>query len=229
MGHYRYIAHCLRWSHITKHLQQKELYKKASILDIGCGREIPLLKNLYAMKMTPKEYVGVDLHRIQPNNLHRQIIDKIGHDNFYLKDECDFSEGSYSQVNSPHVITCIEVLEHNSPTQVTKILDNIHTVAGKFTTIFISTPCLNKKERDNNINEMTYEDLESLLIAKKFSIVSRWGTLANKEDIDPQLKGDSLQQAYEHLKDYYDISLLAILFAPLFPKYSRNVLWKITI
>ena len=229
MGYYRYIAHCLRWSHITKHLQQKELYKKASILDIGCGREIPLLKNLYTMKMTPKEYVGVDLHRIQPTDLHRQIINKIGHDNFYLRDECDFSEENYPPVNTPHVITCIEVLEHNSPAKVVQILDNIYTIAGKFTTIFISTPCFDKKERDNHINEMTYEHLEHLLITSRFNILSRWGTLANQADIEPRLKGDSLQRAYKYLKDYYDSDLLAILFAPLFPKYSRNVLWKLTV
>ena len=72
-------------------------------------------------------------------------------------------------------------------------------------------------------------DLEHLLITSRFNILSRWGTLANQADIEPRLKGDSLQRAYKYLKDYYDSDLLAILFAPLFPKYSRNVLWKLTV
>ena len=139
--HRDYIAHCLRWSHVVKHLGKKNLYKKARILDIGCGKEMPLLKTLYTMKMTPKAYMGIDVNRIQPTDMHRKIMDKMGHDHF----------------------------------------------------------------------------------------ISRWGTFASQKDIEPQLKGDSLQQAYECLKDYYDSNLLSILFAPLFPKYSRNVIWKLTI
>ena len=227
--HRDYIAHCLRWSHVVKYLGQKQLYKTARILDIGCGKEMPLLKTLYTMKMTPKEYMAVDVNRIQPTDMHRKIMDKMGHDHFFLEDECDFSEESYFPVNDPHVITCFEVLEHNNPAKVIKILDNIHAVSEKFTTIFISTPCFNGKAAANHINEMTYEFLESLLITRDFKIISRWGTFASQKDIEPRLKGESLEQAYECLKDYYDSNLLSILFAPLFPKYSRNVIWKLTI
>ena len=227
--HRDYIAHCLRWSHVVKHLGKKNLYKKARILDLGCGKEMPLLKTLYTMKMTPKEYMGVDVNRIQPTDMHRKIMDKMGHDHFFLEDECDFSQEIRFSLNDPHVITCFEMLEHSSPAKVLKILDNIYQISENFTTIFISTPCFNGKAAANHINEMTYEFLESLLINRGFNIISRWGTFASQKDIEPQLKGDSLQQAYECLKDYYDSNLLSILFAPLFPKYSRNVIWKLTI
>ena len=227
--HRDYIAHCLRWSHVVKHLGKKNLYKKARILDIGCGKEMPLLKTLYTMKMTPREYMGVDVNRIQPTDMHRKIMDKMGHDHFFLKDEWDFSKDYDFAVNDPHVIVCFEMLEHSSPAKVIKILANIHKIADKDTTIFISTPCFNGKAAANHINEMTYEFLETLLITRGFNIVSRWGTFASQKDIEPQLKGDSLQQAYECLKDYYDSNLLSILFAPLFPKYSRNVIWKLMI
>jgi len=227
--HRDYIAHCLRWSHVAKHLQTKKLYQKARILDIGCGKEMPLLKTLYTMKMTPREYMGVDANRIKTTDMHRKIMDKLGQGHFYLKDECDFSKDIHFSLNDPHVITCFEMLEHNSPAKVLKILDNIYQASENFTTIFISTPCFNGKAAANHINEMTYEFLESLLITRGFNIISRWGTFASQKDIEPRLKGESLQFAYECLKDYYDSNLLSILFAPLFPKYSRNVLWKLTI
>ena len=179
--------------------------------------------------MTPREYMAVDANRIQPTDMHRKIMDKLGHGHFYLKDECDFSKDIHFSLNDPHVITCFEMLEHNSPAKVLKILDNIYQASENFTTIFISTPCFNGKAAANHINEMTYEFLESLLITRGFNIISRWGTFASQKDIEPRLKGESLQFAYECLKDYYDSNLLSILFAPLFPKYSRNVLWKLTI
>ena len=38
--HRDYIAHCLRWTHVAKYLHLKSRYKKASILDIGCGKDM---------------------------------------------------------------------------------------------------------------------------------------------------------------------------------------------
>ena len=232
--HRDYIAHCLRWSHVVKHLQYKKLYKKARIVDVGCGKEMPLLKTLYTMKMTPREYMGVDVNRIQPSDMHRKIMDKMGHDHFYLADETDFSWSHVGKIPvlEPHVITCFEVLEHNTPANVVKILDNIHKIAQPFTTIFISTPCFNGKAAANHINEMTYEAIEALLNTREFIIVDRWGTFASQKDIEPVLyeTGDNdLTIAYEYLKSYYDSNLLSVMFAPLFPKYSRNCLWKVII
>jgi len=231
--HRDYIAHCLRWSHVVKHLGQRQLYKKARIVDVGCGKEMPLLKTLYTMKMTPALYMGIDANKIKLMDIHQKIAEKMRVEKFMVEDEFDFSQDfSYNapiNLIDPHVITCFEVLEHSSPAKVIKILANIHKIANTNTIIFISTPCFNGKAAANHINEMTYEYMEALLLTSEFNIISRWGTFASQKDIEPQLTGDSLQQAYECLKDYYDSNLLSILFAPLFPKYSRNVIWKLTI
>ena len=78
--HRDYIAHCLRWSHVVKHLGIKNRYKTAQILDIGCGKETPLIKTLYTMRMTPEVYVGVDYNKQPPrpseNPIHKKIYDK---------------------------------------------------------------------------------------------------------------------------------------------------------
>ena len=73
--HRDYLAHCFRWSHVVKHLGKKKLYKRASIIDIGCGKEIPLLKTLYTMKMTPKLYQAIDVNRINFQEIHRKIVE----------------------------------------------------------------------------------------------------------------------------------------------------------
>ncbi len=230
--HRDYLAHCFRWSHIVKHLGKKKLYKRASIIDIGCGKEIPLLKTLYTMKMTPKQYQAIDVNRINFQEIHRKIVEKMGDDCFHLEDECDFSEDTKIGFLDPHVITCFEVLEHNTLPKVVKILANIHEIANKNTTIFISTPVFNGKAAANHINEMTYEMMEGLLKTGEFDIIHRYGTFASQKDIEPVLYEtgtNDLTIAYEYLKDYYDSNILSCFLAPLFPKYSRNVLWEVRI
>ena len=228
--HRDYIAHCLRWSHVVKHLQQKKRYKKARILDIGCGKEMPLIKTLYTMKMTPKEYIAIDINKIKFQHIHEKILEKMKN-NFRVEDLQDFSQWDHRyKYIAPTLITCFEVLEHNTPANVVKMLSNIWGIADDWTTIFISTPCFNGKAAANHINEMTYEAMETLLKTSEFEIIHRWGTFASQKDIEPVLYetgADKLTMAYEFLKNYYDSNLLSVMFAPLFPRNSRNVLWEV--
>ena len=101
--HRDYIAHCLRWSHIVKHLQQKKRYKKARILDIGCGKEMPLIKTLYTMKMTPKEYIAIDINKIKFQHIHEKILEKMKN-NFRVEDLQDFSQWDHRyKIGRAHV------------------------------------------------------------------------------------------------------------------------------
>ncbi len=72
--HRDYIAHCLRWSHVVKFMGEKSRYKTADLLDIGCGKDLPLLRLLYSSKMIPDtgSYTGVDINKLEaPFNLGR--------------------------------------------------------------------------------------------------------------------------------------------------------------
>jgi len=228
--HRDYLAHCLRWSHVAKHLGKKQAYKTAKILDIGCGKETPLIKTLYTMRMTPEIYVGVDYNKPVVQEIHDKIYDKMGGGNFDLVWNFDASkENAFRDLDfTPTVITCFEVLEHITPRKVSGMLNNIRGIADENTTIFISTPVFNGKAAANHINEMTYETMQSILEITGFKIVKNFGTFASQKDIEPILyetgKSD-LTIAYEYLKDYYDSNVLSCLFAPLLPRYSRNVLW----
>ena len=77
---------------------------------------------------------------------------------------------------------------------------------------------------------MTYEMMEGLLKTGEFDIIHRYGTFASQKEIEPVLYetgSNDLTIAYEYLKDYYDSNILSCFLAPLFPKYSRNVLWEV--
>src|SRR5574343_1447146 len=67
--HRDYIAHCLRWSHVCKQLTKSKKYTTARILDIGCGRELPMAKMLYSSRFTPEKYFGVDYGPIPDESL----------------------------------------------------------------------------------------------------------------------------------------------------------------
>lgn len=228
--HRDYLAHCLRWSHVVKHLGKKQAYKTAHILDIGCGKETPLIKTLYTMKMTPEVYVGVDYNKPVKQEIHDKIYDKMGGGNFDLHWNVDASESNrFRDLDfTPTLITCFEVLEHVTHEKVLGIIDNIKSISTRDTTVFISTPCFNGKAAANHINEMTYDFMYDLM-EEHFVIEDKWGTFASQRDIEPALTGDSLQCAYESLKDYYDSNILSVIFAPLFPSKSRNCLWKLSV
>ena len=44
--HRDYIAHCLRWTHVSKYLHLQARYKTARVIDIGCGKDMPLALSL---------------------------------------------------------------------------------------------------------------------------------------------------------------------------------------
>ena len=231
--HRDYIAHCLRWSHVVKHLGIRNRYKTAQILDIGCGKETPLIKTLYTMRMTPEVYVGVDYNKPTVQEIHDKIYDKMGGGNFDLMWNCDASKPNrFKDLDfTPSLITCFEVLEHVTPEKVLGIIENIKSVSDGDTDIFISTPCFNGKAAANHINEMTYDFMKDLM-HENFKIPNHWGTFASQKDIEPVIYGENSSSndftiAYEYLKDYYDSNLLSVIFAPLYPRYSRNCIWHL--
>ena len=235
--HRDYIAHCLRWAHVVKHLGIRNRYKTAQILDIGCGKETPLIKTLYTMRMTPEVYVGVDYNKQPPrpseNPIHKKIYDKMGGGNFDLIWNWDAStKNSFKNLGfTPSLITCFEVLEHVTPEKVLGIIENIKSVSDGDTDIFISTPCFNGKAAANHINEMTYDFMRDLM-QKHFKVEAHWGTFASQKDIEPVIYGEhsitnDFAIAYEYLKSYYDSNLLSVIFAPLYPRYSRNCIWHL--
>jgi SAM-dependent methyltransferase len=227
--HRDYIAHCLRWSHVAKHLGQSARYKEADVLDIGCGREQPLAKLLYTSRMAPSSYTGVDINHLDRSDVLRtcEWVDLHGR-----TDICAWKDHG----STFSVITCFEVLEHVEPEHSFAILQRIRSlleVAGQGGAkengvAFISTPVFSQQvgSAANHVNEMSYEGLEFLIHAAGLKIEAVYGTFASIRDYKEELTGP-MYTLFEKLREYYDTNYLATIFAPLYPKLSRNCMWRL--
>jgi 2-polyprenyl-3-methyl-5-hydroxy-6-metoxy-1,4-benzoquinol methylase len=224
--HRDYIAHCLRWSHVIKRLGEKQAYKTAHILDIGCGKEIPLAKMLYSSKMSPASYTGVDAGKIELPDFFDKIEAKI---ETHLYPQSDFNFLTDQQMfHLPFThITCFEVLEHMEKVQGLRLLNNIAKYTGRNTLVFLSTPCYNGSQANNHVYEWQYGELKEELL-KRFKIRGHWGTFASIKDYEQVLGYFGISaEAFNKLRDYYDTNYLATIFAPLVPGKARNVLWEL--
>lgn len=250
--HRDYLAHCHRWSHVVKYVQRSGFYKKAVVLDVGCGREFPLAKTMYVNRMPPKYYLGVDMNKLEkPQMLENASNSKW----FHFLGQADASKlsathlgkmvldsqssGKECEFPRPNVVTSFEMIEHVHPRLCRKILEVIYQVMTNDGVAFVSTPCFNGSAAGNHINEMTYQALGALIEDLGFRIEAHYGTFASISDYLLQLEKDSKTEesevptcltafdTFQMLREYYDSNVLATIFAPLYPQLSRNCLWRL--
>jgi hypothetical protein len=217
--HRDYIAHCLRWTHIVKYLQEKQRYKTAWVLDIGCGKEAPLIKTLYTSRLLPAFYVGIDVGPIVPG------IDFSNHPQVVLMPELNAIE--ITPESSYDLIVMFEVLEHVEKAAGIELLAHIYKFMGPNTVFFMSTPCYNGKDKaGNHVYEWVFDELQDQLQDLGFLITNAWGTFASIRDYKHLLNEGELH-VFNKLSNYYDVNYLSTIFAPLYPAHSRNCLWQL--
>lgn len=222
--HRDYIAHCLRWSHVMKHLGKKALYRTIDILDIGCGKEVPLAKTMYSSRFIPTSgsYTGIDVNRLE-------VPEMFSSGKFPIKLIGNTDVCEYRQFGRQFgLITCFEVLEHVEPEHSFRMLKTIREQLTNNGTAFISTPCYDAGTgaAANHVNEMSFPGLYYMIDRACFKINNIYGTFASQRDIEPHLS-PAQRVVYEGLKEYYDSNYVATLMAPLFPALSRNCLWEL--
>ena len=221
--HRDYIAHCLRWTHVSKYLHLQARYKTARIIDIGCGKDMPLARMLYTSRLAPEKYLGIEYNKME-------IPDMFKNSNFKpdLVSGVDFTTVVIEKMMTTfNYSTCFEVLEHVEPIKAIAILDHLPQFLTEDAVSWFSTPCWDEKvgAAANHVNEMTYEAFGSLLEEMGYKILDHWGTFASIKDYKDKL--DAFQSGtFAKLREYYDSNYLATIMAPLFPEHSRNVLWE---
>jgi hypothetical protein len=219
---------------VVKFLNQSHRWLDAIVLDVGCGKELPLAKLLYVNKMTPRLYVGVDSNKFDiPEMLSGKKIPITvwSESNFCALDPQDVST---EDLSLPNVAVCFEVLEHNTPTGCRKLLERLLDLTSEDCHYFISTPCYNGSAAENHINELTFQALGGLFEDLGFGISAVYGTFASISDYAEGLsnvvignRSTDLRDVFGALRNYYDTNVLAVIFAPLFPENSRNCLWHL--
>ena len=226
--HRDYIAHCLRWSHVIKELTRRKAYQDAVILDIGCGRELPLPKTMYSSRLIPLGYVGVDAGPI--NDDAADTLNRTGKfpNTLFEKQDIMGVEPKDMEFGLANFVTCFEVAEHVEPMHLWKILHHIKTLTTEDCTFFFSTPCWNVSDTAaNHVNEIKFDVLGSMFLMAGYGIRRVWGTFASQREIQPVLS-ETNKQLFEQLKEYYDSNVLSCIFAPIHPGQSRNALWELT-
>jgi len=224
--HRDYLAHCLRWSHVTSYLNQSRRYQSHHVLDVGCGREAPLAKLLFSSRMTHTtgSYTGVDYGKLErPSTIAEgpkfkgQFLGKF-----------DFAKDKLPRT-SYDTIACFEMLEHVEPMHSFRTLQRIRQLLAKDGRAFISTPCYDPKmgAAANHVNEMSWLGLQALIEAAGLTIEAAYGTFASQKDYK-KLMSPAQTEVFDQLNEYYDSNVLSCLMAPMFPKQARNCLWRLT-
>lgn len=222
--HRDYIAHCLRWSHTIRNSKVGE-----TVLDLGCA-DAPLGMAYYTNKYKPKAYVGVDIRK--------SILEKAAKNLEKAKFKKEFiccnmiTEFNKIPKKKYSIITSFEMIEHIEGHHVEPLLKNIKDLMGPKTMFFLSTPCYDgKHQAGNHVKEWYYQELKDLL-QKHFRIEEHYGTFMSQKDLKRALKdnqpyADLAMELFGPLHDYYDSNMLSVIYAPLFPAYSRNCIWKL--
>ncbi len=220
--HRDYISHVLRWSHAVK--LATKMYKDClRVLDAGCGVESPLARTLYSSRIVPDRFVAVDYGPIKQSIVTDQPWFKaIPHQ--------DLATLTLEQVGTKcDLITMFEVIEHVEPLHGASILRNLHSLLDEDGRFLMSTPCYDERvgTADNHVNEIKLDVLGWMLEECGWTVVDYWGTFASQRDYKPFLAEHGLVAAFDELSSYYDSNVMAVLFAPLFPRQSRNCLWEL--
>lgn len=226
--HRDYIAHCLRWSHVVRYLTRQKRYAEARVLEIGCGKELPLLKTMYTSRMHLDEYCGVDVNKLVKHDWVEKVEAK--GTKVVLHEKTVYPQGVSSLLDEYfNYAVCFEVLEHVEPEMAFEILQGIYQSLDLGGIAFISTPNYDPSvgAAGNHVNEMRYEVTGYLIEEAGLEVLETYGTFASQKDIKESLESLGLTTIFRQLGEYYDVNYLATIFAPLFPRLSRNCLWQV--
>ncbi len=237
--HRDYIAHCHRWSFIQRWMVTRDIkdryldtdgatrgtphYKKTHVLDIGCGKDLMLYKALISNKVAPLSYVGVDINKLEiPSDFKGSKFKPILLQN---TDICSINELE----NKPNLVVALEMLEHVSFEYSQETLNKAYELSTEDATLMVSTPVYMEKYgmAKNHLNEMTREQIQQQLKNANWNIKENYGTFAGQPEIFKHMKQEH-KKLFKELMAYYDSNVMATIFAPLYPQYSRNNIWVCT-
>ncbi len=217
--HRDYLAHIYRWQYVLKWLAKGKRYEDTHVLDVGCGVDTPLYLALHGNRRIPRHYTGVDIAKINgPKAQCRGEKTFLSHTPIHTVEVADYN-----------LITCFEMLEHVPLEYAMTTFKHLHSVSTDDATFILSTPVFDEKvgAASNHINEMTREQVIKGLTDAGWNIDANYGTFASIKDYKKHLSEAELE-LFEKLQSYYHSDVLATIFAPLYPEYSRNNLWVCT-
>jgi 2-polyprenyl-3-methyl-5-hydroxy-6-metoxy-1,4-benzoquinol methylase len=227
-------SHAFRWAHVARQLSQNQLYKRAIVLDVGCGIQMGMAKMLYSNRLIPRKYVGVDANEFDiPEMLagKKLPITIWSSTDACMLDPEDVALKDGDRIELPNILVCFEVLEHVRAEHERRMLTKFKELTSDDCQFFISTPCWDMVNcAQNHINEQKAQALGALFEDLGYKIDGMWGTFASQREYVPVMESrfPGIAKIFEKLSEYYDSTVISTTFAPLFPMESRNILWRLT-
>lgn len=209
-----YASHFFRWGWVSRQMKQGN-----SILDIGCGQDLPLIYILgNRIQTVPDVYVGVDLNNI-PKKSGARWADII--DNFDFVTNGLSLEKKYTPFDKA---VCYEVIEHMAEPDGDTLLSNIFQLLRPGGILYLSTPVFDGQAAANHIREYTILELKEKIEKAGFIIDRRIGTFASKPAIKPMLSPVQ-REMYDDMEEWFGGDVMSTIFAYKYPDQSRNNVW----
>jgi len=224
--HRDYLAHCFRWAFVGK-LIKRGYY----VLDIGAGTG-NLAETLYRNRIRPGYYAAVELKE----SYLKELTELSKAVNFVMNVfKKDIRKDSLPLIFEElfDVVCCFEVIEHfesywDKPDYLSNLLSEMKRACKADGRILLSTPNYDGIHKaKNHVYEYREDELESILLKHGFKIERKYGTFMNlgRPEQAKRVLTQAEFEVYQKLYSYYNSSILSVMFAPLHPSESRNILW----
>ena len=206
--HRDYAAHFFRWGFVSRFVDNTD-----TVIDIGCGPELPLAKILFQSGGWPlaERMLGIDLNKIKAPNWGRLTV--YDETDITDPDSADRVRGYFAEheIEGANVVSCFEVVEHMAPDDALRLVEQAYALLVPGGSLLLSTPIFHKHRARNHIHEFGIDE-------------KRYGTFMNanaaKKAATPEEKKTLMA-----LSKYYSWDVLSTFLAPLYPDESRNNLW----
>lgn len=207
--HRDYMAHFFRWQ-----FARRVVTRGQSVLDVGCGQDVPLLRALSEHGNVPSRYLGIDLNSVPrpPSRTWAKVLDRF-----------DFV-GRWAELKGPfdHGF-CFEVIEHMDKTDGLELLRGLFGLCRR---VYLSTPVFNGFAAANHVHEYTAAELREAIESVGFTVAHRWGTFGDTCDLYSVLSPEE-RATWDSMSGYYSTHALSVIFAPRHPDHCRNNLWEL--
>ena len=228
-----YLAHCIRYGFPMKVIKE-HFGPGARIMEMGCGKEIPLFRTLTcdhsAVKYyKPSVYVAADLNSI----MYRPRI--TGCQTHILANTNIVDEKEKVPDEVFDIVVSFEVLEHMGKADGNRFLDAMFDFArrkvereNKPGMILLSTPVNGGKIAKNHIYEYGRSELRRMFEKRGGVILEEYGTFSNLRDLMSAMDDTELE-VWNRMAAYHSPHTLSCVFSAMHPEAARNIVWKVEV
>lgn len=226
-----YIVHRDYSAHYFKYGFAGKLCQGKKTLELGCGSKTPLAHTLIfsASYKPPKLYVGIDYGKIKkaPGNKWCTVLENTDATSDQTRTMLQTEFGLFDTIVS------LEVIEHMNLESGKQLLKTIHDLLDPEGVAIISTPVYDGQQALNHIHEYEINELQQIIEEAGLIVEKRYGTFMSIKDIKKAFKAkypdheEMLLNMLSEVSEFYSNDVVANWFAPHFPDYSRNNVWRL--